>query len=355
VTLPPPDLSVVIPLYDEAPNLPDLHAQLLAALTPLGRSFEIVFVNDGSHDDSERILDDLARKDERIVVVHFRRNFGQTAAMAAGFDHSRGKILIPMDGDLQNDPGDIPRLLAKLDEGFDAVSGWRRSRRDPLSKKIPSRVANAVISYVSGVSLHDYGCTLKAYRREMIEGVGLYGEMHRFIPIYAFYRGARVTEIEVTHHPRSRGKSHYGIERTIKVLLDLVVVKFFGSYVNKPIYLFGTVGCLSLLVAFLALAAAAIFKLMPVGTIWHDVNLHKDFVATPLPVLGSLFAVIGVFLILQGLMAEMVMRTYYESQGKRVYLVHQVRNFSPPSSGETRPRDGSSPVIGRDTPPPSLS
>jgi len=349
-----PDLSVVIPIYNEAPNVPELHARLLAALEPLGRPFEVVYVNDGSRDESGRLLDEIAQKDPRVIVVHFRRNFGQTAAMAAGFDHARGKILVPMDGDIQNDPKDIPRLLARLDEGFDVVSGWRRYRRDPLSKKIPSKIANAIISYVSGVSLHDYGCTLKAYRREMIEGVGLYGEMHRFIPIYASYRGARVTELEVAHHPRARGKSNYGIERTIKVLLDLVVVKFFGSYMTKPIYLFGTVGCFSLLVACFALLAAVVFKLIPHGTMWHDALLHKDFVSTPLPTVGSLFAIIGVFLILQGLMAEMVMRTYYESQGKRVYLVRDVRN-RPPSSGETRPGDGPSSVIGRDTPPSSRS
>ena len=324
-----PDLSVVIPLFNEASNLPALHSQLLAALAALGRPFEVVYVNDGSRDDSERLLDDLARGDPRIVVVHFRRNFGQTAAMSAGFDHSRGKILVPMDGDLQNDPADIAKLLAKIDEGHDVVSGWRRHRQDPLSKKIPSRIANAVISYVSGVPLHDYGCTLKAYRREMIEGVNLYGEMHRFIPIYASFRGARVTELEVNHHPRRAGKSNYGIERTIKVLLDLIVVKFFSSYVNKPIYLFGSVGCLSLVAAFLALFASLVFKLIPPNTIWHDALLHKDFVQTPLPILGSLFAILGVFLILQGLMAEMVMRTYYESQGKRVYLVREVKNRRP--------------------------
>jgi glycosyltransferase involved in cell wall biosynthesis len=324
-----PDLSVVIPLYDEAPNLADLHARLMAALAALGRSFEIVYVNDGSRDGTDRLLDEIARGEPRVVVVHFRRNFGQTAAMAAGFDHSTGKILVPMDGDLQNDPADIGRLLAKIDEGYDVVSGWRRSRKDPLGKKVPSKVANWIISYVSGVRLHDYGCTLKAYRREMIEGVGLYGEMHRFIPIYASYRGARVTEIEVTHHPRQRGRSHYGIERTLKVLLDLIVVKFFASYVNKPIYLFGSFGCLSLFAATLALTAAVVFKLIPPGTMWHDALLHKDFVQTPLPVLGSLFAILGVFLVLQGLMAEMVMRTYYESQGKRVYLVRDVKNGPP--------------------------
>ena len=233
------DISIVIPLYNEAPNVPALHARLIETLTRLGRSFEIVYVNDGSVDGSDRLLDEIAQTDTRVIVVHFRRNFGQTAAMAAGFDHSKGQILVPMDGDLQNDPQDIAHLLAKIEEGYDVVSGWRRRRQDPLSKKIPSRIANMVISYVSGVPLHDYGCTLKAYRREMVEGVNLYGEMHRFIPVYAAYRGARVTEIEVTHHPRRAGKSHYGIERTLKVLLDLIVVKFFGSYVNKPIYLSG--------------------------------------------------------------------------------------------------------------------
>jgi glycosyltransferase involved in cell wall biosynthesis len=327
--MPAPDLSVVIPLYDEAPNLAHLHARLLEALTALGRPFEIIYVNDGSKDGTDRLLNEIAAKDPRIVAIHFRRNFGQTAAMAAGFDHSRGQVLVPMDGDLQNDPKDIGRLLGKIDEGFDVVSGWRRNRKDPLTKKIPSRIANRVISYVSGVPLHDYGCTLKAYRRDMIEGVALYGEMHRFIPVYASYRGARVTEIEVTHHPRERGRSHYGIERTLKVLLDLLVVKFMGSYVNKPIYLFGSIGCLSLVAAVLALGSSVIFKLVPPGTMWHGALLHKDFVQTPLPVIGSLFALLGVFLVLQGLMAELLMRTYYESQGKRVYLVREIRDARP--------------------------
>jgi glycosyltransferase involved in cell wall biosynthesis len=325
-----PELSVVVPIYNEAGNLPDLHARLSAALAKLGRSYEVVFVNDGSKDDSERLLDELAAKDPRAVVVHFRRNFGQTAAMSAGFDLARGKILVPMDGDLQNDPDDVGRLLAKLDEGHDVVSGWRKDRQDPLSKKIPSRIANAIISWVSGVPLHDYGCTLKAYRREFLEGVTLYGEMHRFIPIYASFRGARVTELPVAHHPRTRGKSNYGIERTLKVLLDLILVKFFASFMNKPIYLFGSFGCLALVASFLSLAAAVVFKLIPPDNPW-DPMLHKDFVQTPLPVLGALLGVLGVLIVLQGLMAEMVMRTYYESQGKTIYLVRAIRNGPPPT------------------------
>ncbi len=327
-----PELSVVIPIYNEAGNLPDLHARLVSALEKVGRSFEVVLVNDGSRDDSEKLLDEIAAKDERFVVVHFRRNFGQTAAMSAGFSAARGKILVPMDGDLQNDPEDVARLLAKLDEGFDVVSGWRKDRRDPLSKKIPSRVANAIISWVSGVHLHDYGCTLKAYRREVLEGVALYGEMHRFIPIYASFRGARVTELPVAHHPRTRGKSNYGIERTFKVLLDLVVVKFFASYVNKPIYLFGAFGCLSLAGSFLSLLAAVVFKLITpeMAARLGDPLLHKDFVQTPLPLMGAMLGVLGVFLVLQGLMAEMLMRTYYESQGKTTYLVRAVRNRKRP-------------------------
>ena len=329
-TSPTPELSVVIPVFDEAPNLPDLVKGLLAALEPLARPFEVVFVNDGSKDGSDRLLDELAAKEPRIVVVHFRRNFGQTAALAAGFDMARGKILIPMDGDLQNDPADIARLLAKLDEGHDVVSGWRKDRKDPLSKRIPSRFANAIISWVSGVPLHDYGCTLKAYRREVLEGVALYGEMHRFIPIYASFRGARVTELPVTHHPRTHGKSHYGIERTFKVLLDLIVVKFFASYMNKPIYLFGAFGCVSLFGSFLSLTAAVIFKLLT------EPQYHKDFVQTPLPLMGSVLGVLGAFLILQGLMAEMVMRTYYESQKKTIYLVRDVRN-GPPGSAKEQP------------------
>jgi len=321
-----PDLSLVIPLYDEVENLPLLHERVIAALAALGRSFEVIYIDDGSRDGTDRLLDAIAAKEPRVVVIHFRRNFGQTAAMAAGFDHARGLVLVPMDGDLQNDPKDIGRLLARIDEGYDVVSGWRRERKDPLTKKIPSRIANRVISAVSGLELHDHGCTLKAYRREMLEGVGLYGEMHRFIPVYAFQRGARVTEIEVTHHPRERGRSHYGLERTLKVLLDLLVVKFMGSYVQKPIYLFGSIGCLSLLVSSLALAASIAFKLIPQGTISHGVLLHKDFVQTPLPIVGSLFALLGVFLLLQGLMAELLMRTYYESQGKRVYAIRSVKD-----------------------------
>lgn len=331
-----PDLSLIVPIYDEAPNLPELHERLVRALEALGRPFEIVFVNDGSRDESPRLLDALAAKDPRIVVVHFRRNFGQTAAMSAGFDLARGQILIPMDGDLQNDPADLARLVAKIDEGFDVVSGWRRHRKDPLSKKVPSRVANGVISWVSGVPLHDYGCTLKAYRREVLEGVALYGEMHRFIPIYASLRGARVTELEVAHHPRTRGKSHYGIERTGKVLLDLFVVKFLASYLNKPIYLFGTVGLLSLLGAFVAFALSIVYRLVPRGEVWLGVFDHKDFVQTPLPLLGTLLSVLGVFLLLQGLMAELVMRTYYESQGKTVYVLRDVRNGPPSKSTDSK-------------------
>jgi glycosyltransferase involved in cell wall biosynthesis len=330
-----PELSVVVPLFDEKENLAELHARLVAALEPLGRAFEVLLVNDGSKDGSEALLDELAARDPRFVVIHFRRNFGQTAAMAAGFDHARGQILIPMDGDLQNDPLDIGRLLAKLDEGFDVVSGWRRERQDPISKRIPSRIANAIISWVSGVRLHDYGCTLKAYRREVLAGVSLYGEMHRFIPIYASFAGARLAELPVAHHPRRRGTSHYGIERTLKVLLDLVVVKFFGSYMNKPIYVFGGFGCLSLVLALVSILGAIVFKLIPRENPWKDPLLHKDFVETPLPLIGAVLGVLGVFLILQGLMAEVLMRTYYESQGKPIYLVRAVRNAPVRGSGSS--------------------
>jgi glycosyltransferase involved in cell wall biosynthesis len=325
-------LSLVIPLLDEAENVGRLHERLLPELEALERTFEIIYVNDGSRDGTDRLLDEIAAKDPRVVVIHFRRNFGQTAAMAAGFDHARGEILVPMDGDLQNDPKDIGRLLAKIDEGYDVVSGWRRARQDPLTKKIPSKIANWLISRVTGVPIHDHGCTLKAYRREMLEGVGLYGEMHRFIPVYAAQRGAKVGELEVTHHPRERGRSHYGLERTLKVLLDLLVVKFMGSYVQKPIYLFGSIGFLSLFLSFFALLASVAFKLVPQGTLFHGVLLHKDFVQTPLPIVGSLFALLGVFLVLQGLMAELLMRTYYESQGKRVYSLRAVRDARPPKA-----------------------
>src|SRR5947207_3222701 len=253
----PPEISVFLPVFNEEPNLRPLHEKLNQSLAQLGRSAEIIYVDDGSNDGSLNVLREIAANDPRVRVIALRRNYGQTPAMAAGIHAARGEVLIPMDADMQNDPGDIARLLDKLDEGYDVVSGWRKNRQDKLfTRKIPSMIANRMISWIGGVPLHDYGCSLKAYRRESLADVQLYGEMHRFIPIYAGWVGARVTEIPVTHHARSTGKSKYGLSRTIKVLFDLITIKFLSSYLTKPLYLFGTAGLVCLVISILSLAFA---------------------------------------------------------------------------------------------------
>src|SRR6186997_778349 len=257
----PPEISVFLPVYNEEPNLLPLHAKLDEALKTLDHTAEIVYVDDGSTDGSLKILREIAEMDGRVRVVALRRNYGQTAAMAAGIDAARGKVLIPMDADLQNDPADIRRLLEKLDEGYDVVSGWRKNRKDKMiTRKVPSMLANRLISWIGGVPLHDYGCSLKAYRRESLEDVRLYGEMHRFIPIYASWSGARVTEIPVEHHARTMGKSKYGISRTVKVVFDLMTIKFMAEYHTKPIYVFGTFGMLAFLLSIVAGVWAFVLK-----------------------------------------------------------------------------------------------
>jgi glycosyltransferase involved in cell wall biosynthesis len=313
-----PDISVFLPVFDEEPNLRLLHQKLDEALRKLGRTAEIIYVDDGSRDGSLAILRELARDDARVRVVALRRNYGQTAAMAAGIDAARGRVLIPMDADLQNDPADIIRLLDKLDEGYDVVSGWRKNRQDKLvTRKIPSMLANRLISWIGGVPLHDYGCSLKAYRRESLEDVRLYGEMHRFIPIYASWAGARVTEIPVEHHARTMGKSKYGLSRTIKVIFDLMTIKFMASYQTKPIYIFGTFGFLSFFVALVAGVWAAVLKLT-----------HKaDLIQTPLPIIAIVLFAVGIQFLLMGLLAEMLVRTYHESQSKRIYAVREMIGF----------------------------
>ena len=313
-----PEISVFLPVYNEEPNLPPLHAKLNEALSKLGRSAEIVFVDDGSTDGSLKILREIAAKDERVRVVALKRNYGQTAAMAAGIDAARGDVLIPMDADLQNDPADIVRLLEKLDEGYDVVSGWRKNRQDKLiTRKIPSMLANRLISWIGGVPLHDYGCSLKAYRRESIKDVKLYGEMHRFIPIYASWAGARVAEIPVEHHARTMGQSKYGLSRTIKVVFDLMTIKFMASYQTKPIYVFGSFGMLAFLISVLAGLYAVFLKLF-----------HKaDFVQTPLPILAIVMFAVGIQFLLMGLLAEMLVRTYHESQSKAIYAVRERLGF----------------------------
>jgi glycosyltransferase involved in cell wall biosynthesis len=313
-------LSITIPIYNEEGNIEPLYQGLVKALEPLGRPFEVILVNDGSTDGSEKLLDALGAKDPRIKVVHFRRNFGQTAAMMAGIHYASGDIIVPMDGDLQNDPADIGKLLAKLEEGYDVVSGWRQDRKDhKLRRNLPSRVANWLISGISGVHLHDYGCSLKAYRKDVVKGVKLYGEMHRFIPIYASWEGGRVAEVPVSHHPRIHGESKYGVDRVLKVVLDLIVVQFLARYANRPIYLFGGFG----------IAAITLSILAGVWAVYLKYFENTSFIQTPLPLLVVMLFVTGGMSILMGLLAEIIMRTYYESQGKAVYLVKSTANLGP--------------------------
>lgn len=282
-----------------------------------GDDWEIIFVNDGSHDGSEKLLDDLASKNPEVKVVHFRRNFGQTAAMMAGFDFAQGETIIPLDGDGQNDPEDIPRIVAKLDEGYEVCSGWRKDRQDnALQRNIPSIFANKLISIVSGVELHDFGCSLKAYRTEVIKGVRLYGEMHRFLPIYAKWHGARITELPVNHHARKTGHSKYGLERVLKVVMDLLTVRFMDRYMLKPMYLFGFWG-------FLFLCGSVGF------TAWALYMRTRGyfFTQTPLPMMAVFSFMTGVICFLMGLLAEMVTRTFHESQNKSIYMVRDTRNL----------------------------
>ena len=312
-----PELSLFLPVLDEEENLRPMHAKIAAALDALGKTAEVIYVDDGSTDKSLEILKEIAADDSRVRVISLRRNYGQTAAMSAGIDASKGEILIPMDADLQNDPADIARLLDKLDEGYDVVSGWRKNRQDKLiSRKIPSQIANRIISWIGGVHLHDYGCSLKAYRRDVIQDVRLYGEMHRFIPIYASWAGARVTEIPVDHHARTMGKSKYGISRTIKVVFDLMTIKFMAEYHTKPIYVFGTFGMIAFLLAAIAGVWAVVLKFY--GT---------SFILTPLPVITVVMLAISVQFFLMGLLAELLVRTYHESQDKAIYAVREKIGF----------------------------
>jgi len=313
-------ISVVLPIYDEEETLPLLFARLLPVLRTLGCPFEVLAVNDGSKDDSLAVLRALSAEISELRVIDFRRNYGQTAALMAGFDYARGEVIITLDADLQNDPDDIPAIIAKINEGYDVVSGWRADRKDAaLSRNLPSRMANGLISRISGVRLRDYGCTLKAYRRSVMHGVRLYGEMHRFIPIYASWMGAKVTEIPVRHHARKFGRSKYGLERIAKVLLDLAVVKFLERYLVKPIYVFGGFSIISILGSFFVIALAIALRL------FADVSL----IQTPLPLLSAMLFLIGCMSMLMGLLAEIQMRVYFESQGRTPYYVREEINFEP--------------------------
>jgi len=318
MTTNPPELSLFLPVLDEEDNLRPMHAKIASALDALGKTAEVIYVDDGSTDKSLSILKEIAAGDDRVRVISLRRNYGQTAAMSAGIDAAKGEILIPMDADLQNDPADISRLLDKLNEGYDVVSGWRKNRQDKMiSRKIPSQIANRIISWIGGVPLHDYGCSLKAYRREVIQDVKLYGEMHRFIPIYASWAGARVAEIPVDHHARTMGKSKYGISRTVKVIFDLMTIKFMAEYHTKPIYVFGMFGMIAFFISMVAGVWALVLKIA------KDVS----FILTPLPIIAVVMLAISVQFFLMGLLAELLVRTYHESQDKAIYAVREKIGF----------------------------
>jgi glycosyltransferase involved in cell wall biosynthesis len=307
-------LSIVIPVYNEEESIRLLYEKLKASLDLLQKEYEILFIDDGSTDRTLSILEEIQAKDKHLTVLSLRRNFGQTAAFAAGFDFARGDIVVTMDGDLQNDPADIPKLLEKIKD-HDLVSGWRKKRKDPFfTRRIPSMAANWLISNVTGVKLHDYGCSLKAYRRDVIKNLKLYGEMHRFIPAVASWYGVRVAEVETIHHPRMHGKSKYGISRTIKVVLDLITVKFLQSFSTKPIQFFGPVGIASGFLGFLILFYLSIDKLF----------FGKDIGARPLLLLGALLVIVGIQLIGMGLIGEMLVRVYHESQRKPIYVIKKI-------------------------------
>ena len=312
-----PKISIVIPLYNEEDSIPHLHEALDAAIVNYGRPAEVIIIDDGSRDRSFALLKEIAQRDPRFTVIRFRRNFGQTAAFAAGFAQARGEFVITMDADLQNDPMDIPLLMAKTDEGYDIVSGWRKNRQDRwLDRKLPSMLANRLISNVTDVRLHDYGCSLKAYRTEVLKQVRLYGELHRFIPALASQVGATVTEVPVNHRARQFGRSKYGISRTIRVMLDLITVWFLGTYSTRPIHVFGTLG----------LASMGLGGLFGLYLTFIKLFLGESIGNRPLLQLAILLVVIGVQLVTMGLLGEMITRTYYESQDKPIYVVREIVN-----------------------------
>ena len=312
------DISIIVPVYNEAEALIEVCQGVRRELTQMGITWEMIFINDGSTDSTDSILNRLAEEDQRVRVIHFKRNLGQTAAMMAGFDHARGEVIIPLDGDGQNDPADIPKMLEALNQGYDVVSGWRKDRQDNyIQRNVPSILANKLISFVSGVPLHDFGCSLKAYKRHVVEGIRLYGEMHRFLPIYASWHGAKIREVVVNHHPRRTGNSKYGMERVVKVLLDLLVVKFLDRAAAKPMYVFGGCGIFSLAISLFTFLWMLMLKIIR-GT---------SFIETPLPLIVVVTFMIAMMCILLGLLAEMITRTFYESQGKAIYNIRSTRNL----------------------------
>lgn len=311
-------LSVVIPIYNEEGNIPLLCDRIMQVLHGMGEPFEVIAVNDGSRDGSLGELRTEAGRHHELKIVDLRRNYGQTAAIMAGIDHAAGEIIVTIDADLQNDPEDIPALVECLNQGYDVVSGWRKDRKDAaIRRNLVSSIANRMISRISGVKLNDYGCTLKAYRQEVLRGMRLYGEMHRFIPIYASWMGAKIIELPVRHYPRKFGKSKYGLERIVKVILDLIVVKFLDRYFIKPIYIFGTFGIFSIIVSVVTFA----------WMIWLRLFEHTSMIQTPLPLVSAMTLLVGIMSILMGLLAEMLVRTYFESQQRAAYFVRELVNF----------------------------
>lgn len=310
------ELSIVVPVFNEQGSLKGLYEEILQAISGKYDS-EIIFVDDGSTDNSPNILTEFQRGDDRVRVIRFRSNFGQTAALSAGFEHSRGRIIIPLDADGQNDPGDIPKLVKKLDEGYDIVSGWRKKRHDGiLKRKLPSWVANWLIARITGVKLHDFGCTLKAYRAESLKEINLYGEMHRFIPVLGSWSGEKVAEMVVNHRPRTTGATKYGLSRTIKVVLDLITIKFLMSFSTKPIYVFGGLGVLSGLGALLSGLAVLYQKFLSAS----NLSMNRN----PLLVLTAMLITASIQFILMGLLAELLVRTYHESQGRKIYMIEKI-------------------------------
>ena len=310
-------ISIIIPIYNEEENIIKTHEFIESALEKL--NYEVIFVNDGSTDKSENKIKEIIKKSKKYKLISLRRNYGQTAAMQAGFDHAIGEIIIPMDGDLQNDPNDIPKLLNKINEGYDVVSGWRKNRFDKkITRILPSKIANIIISKISGLHLHDYGCTLKAYRKEILDDIKIYGEMHRFIPIYASWEGAKVVEIPVNHHPRIAGKTKYGLSRIPKVILDLLVIRFFDKSLDRPIHLFGKFGLFMFFVAFILFLIAISIKIF----------MNISFILTPLPLLVVFFTLSGLICIFLGLVAEIQSRIYFESRGKAAYLIKKNKDIT---------------------------
>lgn len=309
-------LSIILPIYNEEGNIESLYNEIKNKLSSISFQYEIIAVDDGSTDGSRKILRKISAQDRIFKVLYFSKNYGQTAALSAGFDHAQGEIIIPMDADMQNDPADILKFLDAINYGFDVVSGWRKDRKDSFLRRLPSILANSLISRITSIKLHDYGCTMKAYRKDIIKDVHLYGEMHRFIPAYVAWHGARIHEITVNHRSRNSGKSKYGISRTFRVLLDLLTVKFLMTYLVKPMHFFGWAGFVSLFLSFLSGIFAIILRLN--GT---------HFNRTPLPLLTVFLIIMGVQFILMGLLAEILIRVYYEPQGKKTYIVRNKENF----------------------------